>query len=487
MQFQADVLGSPVIVPEISETTALGAAYLAGIAVGTWDRETVAGMWRQRVAYEPRMSEDRRETLISRWHEAVSRSRGWTRPTAYGSRGMSTHLVTGFPGFIGRRLVATLLDARPRRRGSSPWSSRACSTRPGAPPRASTAGGSRCSPATSPTAASASATPTTSACAAEVDVVYHLAAIYDLAVPLEHRPARERRRHRQRARRSAAAAEQLERLNYVSTAYVAGDAHRRRLRARARRWARTSRTTTSRRSSRPRSGCASAMDKVPTTIYRPGDRRRRLAHGRDAEVRRPVLHAALRSPRAERAGCRSPQIGRGAAPFNVVPVDFIVDAMVALGRADRRDRARPFTSATPSRSAPREMFELLTDLYAGPAPAYRVPPRLVAAALRFGADPQRSSAAPRRESIRYLNHPVRYDTRRAGELLARVGSALPELPGVRPGDGRLLPRARGRSGAGAGGGFPVTTGRSGGREWWRRALSIHVGDQATAIQGRTAG
>jgi glycerol kinase len=82
MQFQADVLGSPVIVPEISETTALGAAYLAGIAVGTWDRETVAGMWRQRVAYEPRMSDDRRETLISRWHEAVSRSRGWTRPTA---------------------------------------------------------------------------------------------------------------------------------------------------------------------------------------------------------------------------------------------------------------------------------------------------------------------------------------------------------------------------------------------------------------------
>jgi glycerol kinase len=82
MQFQADVLGSPVIVPEISETTALGAAYLAGIAVGIWDRETVAGMWRQRVAYEPRMSDDRRETLISRWHEAVSRSRGWTRPTA---------------------------------------------------------------------------------------------------------------------------------------------------------------------------------------------------------------------------------------------------------------------------------------------------------------------------------------------------------------------------------------------------------------------
>ena len=82
MQFQADVLGAPVIVPEITETTALGAAYLAGIAVGTWQRDEVAAMWRQRVAYEPRMAADRREALIERWHDAVSRSRGWTRPGA---------------------------------------------------------------------------------------------------------------------------------------------------------------------------------------------------------------------------------------------------------------------------------------------------------------------------------------------------------------------------------------------------------------------
>ena len=77
MQFQADALGSPVIVPEITETTALGAAYLAGIAVGLWDREGVAAMWRERVSYEPRISVDERESLISRWHEAVERSRGW--------------------------------------------------------------------------------------------------------------------------------------------------------------------------------------------------------------------------------------------------------------------------------------------------------------------------------------------------------------------------------------------------------------------------
>jgi glycerol kinase len=79
MQFQADVLGAPVIVPEISETTALGAAYLAGIATGAWTKDEVARMWRQEAAYEPRMSADEREHLLGRWNEAVERARGWAR------------------------------------------------------------------------------------------------------------------------------------------------------------------------------------------------------------------------------------------------------------------------------------------------------------------------------------------------------------------------------------------------------------------------
>ena len=79
MQFQADVLGSPVIVPEVSETTALGAAYLAGIAAGTWSTEQVAAMWRQAAEYEPRIGEQERADLHGRWLEAVERSRGWAR------------------------------------------------------------------------------------------------------------------------------------------------------------------------------------------------------------------------------------------------------------------------------------------------------------------------------------------------------------------------------------------------------------------------
>jgi glycerol kinase len=71
MQFQADVLGAPVVVPEVSETTALGAAYLAGVAVGQWSEDDVRGMWREAARYEPKMSADERETLRSEWQMAM--------------------------------------------------------------------------------------------------------------------------------------------------------------------------------------------------------------------------------------------------------------------------------------------------------------------------------------------------------------------------------------------------------------------------------
>ena len=77
MQFQADILGVPVVVPEIAETTALGAAYLAGIGAEIWDPDEVAERWREAERYEPDMSEDRRESLLDEWHRAVERSRGW--------------------------------------------------------------------------------------------------------------------------------------------------------------------------------------------------------------------------------------------------------------------------------------------------------------------------------------------------------------------------------------------------------------------------
>jgi glycerol kinase len=71
MGFQADVLGVPVVVPEISETTALGAAYLAGVAVGLWTEEETRAMWREAARYEPSMSGDERERLLGEWHRAL--------------------------------------------------------------------------------------------------------------------------------------------------------------------------------------------------------------------------------------------------------------------------------------------------------------------------------------------------------------------------------------------------------------------------------
>jgi glycerol kinase len=78
MQFQADVLGVPVEIPSITETTALGAAYLAGLAVGFWSgREELAARWQMAWRYEPQMEQDQRDQLHGRWKEAVKRSMGW--------------------------------------------------------------------------------------------------------------------------------------------------------------------------------------------------------------------------------------------------------------------------------------------------------------------------------------------------------------------------------------------------------------------------
>ncbi|MGI8414195.1 MAG: glycerol kinase GlpK [Solirubrobacteraceae bacterium] len=77
MQFQADVLGVPVVLPEIEQTTALGAAYLAGIGTGVWTIDRVAGSWRERRRYEPAIGPDERETLLHDWRRALGRARAW--------------------------------------------------------------------------------------------------------------------------------------------------------------------------------------------------------------------------------------------------------------------------------------------------------------------------------------------------------------------------------------------------------------------------
>lgn len=80
MQFQSDILGVRLVVPEVTETTAAGAAYLAGLATGFWrDRAEIATRWRAARRYEPQMPEAERERLHRRWLRAVERAKDWEK------------------------------------------------------------------------------------------------------------------------------------------------------------------------------------------------------------------------------------------------------------------------------------------------------------------------------------------------------------------------------------------------------------------------
>ena len=75
MQCQADILGVPVVRPKVTETTALGAAYLAGLAIGYWESEQeIIQLWQIDKRFEPTMSADRREMLRNVWRQAVSQA-----------------------------------------------------------------------------------------------------------------------------------------------------------------------------------------------------------------------------------------------------------------------------------------------------------------------------------------------------------------------------------------------------------------------------
>ena len=80
MQFQADIIGREVRRPAIRETTALGAAYLAGLAAGVWkDPGELKRLWKCDYTFEPDMAAEERERLLAGWSRAVGRSRDWAR------------------------------------------------------------------------------------------------------------------------------------------------------------------------------------------------------------------------------------------------------------------------------------------------------------------------------------------------------------------------------------------------------------------------
>jgi len=257
----------------------------------------------------------------------------------------------------------------------------------------------------------------------EVRRVYHLAAIYNLAVPIEL-AQRVNVDGTGNVIELCLAARQLERLAYVSTAYVAGwrtgvvyehelamgqdfKNHYESTKFQAEVWVRE------------------AMDRVPTTIVRPaivvGDSKTGETQKFDGPYY--LLRAISEAARARRS---IPQFGRLEANFNVVPVDYVVDAIAAVA-ADPEAEAQTLHLVDPEPLTSRQMVSLLSQRYAGREPQGRIPPGLVTASLRIGLVRERFGGTPP-ESIAYLNHPVRFDTRRAMNLLAGHGLAPPRFP-----------------------------------------------------------
>jgi len=78
MQFQSDILGVPVVRPKVAETTALGAAYAAGLAVGFWSNtDEMRANWGVDHTWEPNMDDDKRAALYKQWKKAVTRTFDW--------------------------------------------------------------------------------------------------------------------------------------------------------------------------------------------------------------------------------------------------------------------------------------------------------------------------------------------------------------------------------------------------------------------------
>jgi thioester reductase-like protein len=330
-------------------------------------------------------------------------------------------LLTGYPGFIGRRLADRLLEA-----GATITA--LVEPRMAAAAREASAGRVEVLEGDIAKRRLGLAGADWERLTAEVRHVFHLAAVYDLSVPLELA---------QRVNVDGTGnvlelcrdCERLDRLNYVSTAYVAGvrkgvvyeheltlgqdfKNHYESTKFQAEVWVRQE------------------LGRVPTTIYRPaivvGDSRT----GETQKFDGPYFMLRVISF-CERHGLPIPQFGRSNAPFNVVPVDFVLDAMLA-GASEPSAVGQTFHLVDPEPVTAVELLRILSEAYAGRAPSYRLPPQLVTNVLRAPAVRAMFGGAPP-ESIRYLNHPVRYDVRRAADVLGgAAGLRVPRFAEYAP-------------------------------------------------------
>ena len=334
---------------------------------------------------------------------------------------MATDLLTGFPGFIGRRLARRLLHAEPELRLVALVEERML----GAAHEAAAAIDAERIELLAGDIADRRlglSDEDYSRLAGELRRAYHLAAIYDLAVPLEL-AQRVNVDGTGNVLELCAVAERFERLAYVSTAYVAGrrtgvvyehelslgQGFKNRYEStkfQAEVWVRE------------------RMHQIPTTILRPAIVVGDSQTGETQKFDGPYYLLKAVS-RATAMGQPLFHFGRAQAPFNVVPVDYVVDA-IATAAAVPETEGETLHLVDPE---PLTAAELLTELsarYGGPGPRGSIPPMVGEVMLRVPAIRARLYGTPR-ESIAYLNHPVVFDMRRCVDLLGGRGLTPPRF------------------------------------------------------------
>ncbi|MBI5105091.1 MAG: SDR family oxidoreductase [Solirubrobacterales bacterium] len=324
-----------------------------------------------------------------------------------------TVLITGFPGFLAGRLVPRLV-ARGDRVVALVEPRMAERARSLAPAGVEVQPGDITDPRLGLDDA------TYDRLAGEVTEVHHLAAVYDLAVGQEL-AERVNVLGTQHVVDFTRRAPRLERHHYVSTAYVAG------LRsglvcedelAAGQEFKNFYESTKFAAEVVVRV----AMDDVPTTIYRPaivvGDSRTGETQKFDGPYYMLRTIIASKGP--------LPQIGSDHALFNVVPVDFVVDAIDAcIGNPEAEGRTLHLVDPEPISSA--EVFRLLAKAWDGRTPSIKVPLGVLDRSLKYRAVREFYGGTPR-ESLRYLNHPVRFDVTNAAAVLGGAGLRCPRFP-----------------------------------------------------------
>src|SRR4051812_1449984 len=326
-----------------------------------------------------------------------------------------TYLLTGFPGFLAGRLVPRLLADDDEARIVALVEPRMVQRA-----RALAPDGVDVQPGDITDPALGLDQRTYDRLVTETVRVFHLAALYDLAVGAEL-AERVNVGGTQNVVDFCRRAPRLERHHYVSTAYVAG------LRSGLVLEADLAAGQAFKNFYESTKFAAevlvrASMDDVPTTIYRPaivvGDSQTGETQKFDGPYYLLRTFSAAKGPLL--------QIGRGDAPFNVVPVDFVIDA-IAAGARDPQAAGHTLHLVDPEPVSSYELARLLALEYKGREPRLPVPAGVVDRALKY-RPVRRLFGGPPRQSIAYLNHPVSFDTAQAAEILGRQGLRCPRFP-----------------------------------------------------------